>query len=133
MADASQFLFIPYQYVVISAALGGSAQQIVPLLLDQDADFELHEIFGSSTLDGAADIRPNNFTVQISDKTNGRNWSDNQVPQRILARSDGGWVLSRPVLLAKRSNMAFNIVNLSADANTVTIVLSGVKVLQYSS
>ena len=134
MPDPSNYLFIPYSYSATSGQLAVGASQTVPLLLDQDADFELWQIFALSSSDSAADIRPNNFTVQISDKTNGRLWSDGQTPQAVFARIPGGYELKRPVLLARRSNLSINFVNITTNAATLicSIQLLGAKVLQYN-
>lgn len=138
----TNYLFIPYTYSAISAALNHGASTTVPLLLDQDADFELHEIFGSSSADDVATanggmlaIRPNYFSVQISDKTNGRLWSDALLPQSIYARVPGGYKLYRPVLLARRSNLSIQFTNTTAatDAMVCRIYLLGAKVLQYNT
>ncbi len=133
MSDSNQLLFIPHCYVVTpGTALTGNASTITPLLTDQDADFELHELFATSSLDTAADIRPNNFLFQIADKTNGRNWSDALIPQAVAARVPGGWKMWRPVLIARRSNLAITFTNLSGSANTPTLTFIGHKVLAYS-
>lgn len=130
--SAANFLFIPMAYVV-SGIPAANAQVIIPLLLDQDADFELHEIFGSSSADAVGDVRPANFTFQISDKSNGRNWSDNPIPQVVISKIPDGMLIKRPVLLQRRSNMSITFNNLTAGPITCTVVLIGAKVLQYNA
>lgn len=129
MAD---FLFIPFEYVVQSASLSASAQQIVPLLLDQDADFELHELVALSSIDRDTSVAPpNNFTFQIQDKTNGRNWSDNMIPEAVAARQGGtGMLMRRPVLLARRSNLSVTFAN-GANTAVCYVAFIGHKVLQF--
>lgn len=119
------YIWVPYHYSVASAAMAGNASNQQPLVLDQDADFELHEITATSTVDNATDFRPNNFSVQITDKNNSRIWSNNRIPQVTY---NPCWILTRPVLIAKRSNLNFDFLNLSGSTNTATIVLLGFKV-----
>jgi len=122
-------IFIPYWYVITtSAAIASSGQGNVSLILDQDADFELHYITGSSTLDVSTDYRPNNFKVQIQDKSNARLWSSDFIPQSHLAQNNGPARLVRPVVLAKRSNLYFTFTNLIASTMTPTITLWGAKI-----
>lgn len=118
-------VFVPYSYVVTSgvlAATGASSTQ--PLLLDADADFELHYLAGTTDLDAATDFRPNNFSVQITDKNNGRLWSSGNVPQVTMLMLE----TRRPVLLAKRSNLNLNFLSTGASSLTATVVLHGYKV-----
>ena len=137
---STNFLFIPYSYSAISGVILHGASQTVPLLLDQDADFELHEIVVGTNSDAltdaaAAAIRPNYCALQIADKTNGRLWSDGLVPQAIYSRVPGGFKLYRPVLLARRSNLAVTFTNITAATDTLicALYLLGAKVLQYGA
>lgn len=123
------YIFTPYSYLVSSAAINAGASNQQPLVLDQDADFELHQITGYAdpASDAATDILPNRFTVQITDKNNSRIWSSAQIGILAYNRQE---FLRRPVLLAKRSNLNFNFVNATAATNNVicTVVLHGYKV-----
>jgi len=123
-------MFIPYCYVVVSPALTGNGSGIQTLVLDQDADFELHYLLGASSLDVNTNYRPNNFSVQITDKSSSRFWSSARVPQVHLGVNPGELRLIRPVLLARRTNLQFDFLNLSGSANTVTITMIGSKVVQ---
>lgn len=122
------FVFVPYSYTVSSSSINHGASNQQPLVLDQDADFELHEIFGYTDADAATDFRPNRFSVQITDKNNSRIWSSGQIAQVTL--SSPPLTLRRPVLLAKRSNLNFNFQNITAATDNViaTVVLHGYKV-----
>jgi hypothetical protein len=122
------FVFVPYSYTVASAAISTGQSNQQPLVLDQDADFELHEIYGFSSQDAATDFRPNNFTVQITDKNNSRIWSSDQIAQVTIGTPP--LTLRRPVLLAKRSNLNFNFAMVAAAVTTkiCTVVLHGYKV-----
>jgi len=135
--QSQNYLFIPYSYSASSGALNHGSSVTVPLLLDQDADFELHEIFGGSSLDTATDptfIRPLDFTFQVQDKTNGRLWSDAPMPGTVIARVPGGWRMQRPVLLARRSNLSVMFTNVTSASDGVVFYLNllGHKVLAYT-
>lgn len=118
-------VFVPYSYVAVSATLAATgASNIQPLLIDSDADFELHYIAGTTTLDAATDFRPNNFTVQITDKNNSRIWSSAPIPQVTMLMMEA----RRPVLIAKRSNLNFAFVSTGASSLAATVVLHGYKV-----
>ena len=107
--------------------MAGNGQGISPLVMDEDADFELHWILGSSTEDAATDYRANNFNLQITDKSNGRVWSSARVPQGHMSINQGGMRFPRPVLLARRSSLSFDFLNLTANSMVATITLQGVK------
>ena len=121
------YIFVPYFYVVTANQLAAGASGQVPLLLDQDADFELHSLTAYTDQDGAANYRPNNFSVQITDKNNSRIWSNVRLAQVTMVPS---YDLRRPVLLSARSNLSFDFLNLTAGtALYPTITLHGFKVL----
>lgn len=128
MADQQQppFVFVPYQYAVTTSSMNGGASQIQPLVLDQDADFELHEITAATSNGAATDIRPNFFSVQVTDKNNSHILSNQRIQQvDFMPRMR----LTRPVLFAKRSNLNFDFLNLTAGtALTATITFHGFKV-----
>lgn len=118
-------VFVPYSYVVTSgvlAATGASSNQ--PLLLDADADFELHYMAVSTDLDAGTDFRPNNASVQITDKNNGRLWASGQIPQVVMLMLE----TRRPVLIAKRSNLNIIFLSTGASSLTATLTLHGYKV-----
>lgn len=118
-------VFVPYSYVVTSgvlAATGASSNQ--PLLLDADADFELHYMAVSTDLDAGTDFRPNNASVQITDKNNGRLWASGQIPQVVILMLE----TRRPVLIAKRSNLNIIFLSTGASSLTATLTLHGYKV-----
>lgn len=122
----AQFVFVPYSYIVSSDSIDHTASNQQPLVLDADADFELHEIRGYTDQDAATDYRPNNFSVQVTDKNNSRIWSSDQIGQVAMEKL----ILTRPVLLAKRSNLLFDFTNITSatDGMTCTIVFHGFKV-----
>lgn len=122
------YVFVPYSYTVSSASINHGASNQQPLVLDQDADFELHTIYGFTDADAATDFRPNRFSVQITDKNNSRIWSNDQISQITICVPP--LELKRPVLLAKRSNININFVNTTASTDNVTctVVFHGFKV-----
>lgn len=125
--STSQILFVPYIYVIDSPTIAGNGQGISPLVMDEDADFELHWIIGSSTEDASDEFHSNYFTVQITDKSNGRVWSSGRVPQGHISINQGGMRFPRPVLLARRSSLSFDFLNLTANSMVATLTLQGVK------
>jgi len=125
----SSYLFIPFSIVVASPAIPANGSLIVPVTLDQDGDFELHYILGTCSADTPANIFNNNFSVKITDKSNSRIWSSDYVPAVILCGPTNYSIPERrPVLIARKTNMSFDILNLTAGNNTVTLVLRGYKV-----
>jgi hypothetical protein len=127
VTQAPRPIFVPYTYVATGATLAQNASGQIPLLLDQDADFELHWLTAYSDADNPVNPRSNNFTFQVMDKNNSRIWSSLPVAEVALIPR---WVLARPVLLARRSNLNFQFYNLYAGNMTPTVVMHGFKVIQ---
>ncbi len=127
--DPNNFIFIPFDVVVACPPIAANASSITPVTLDQDADFELHYIMGNSSADDPTKFFQNNFACQITDKSNSRIWSSDRVPQVVLC---GPWNQSimerRPVLMARKTNISFDVLNLTADTISVNIILRGFKV-----
>lgn len=122
-------IFSPYWYRV-DATLAALGSATVALQLDPDADFELHYIMGSSTLDAETNFANNNFTVQITDKGNSRFWSNGAIFQKCICGPDnGGLPLRRPVVIAAKSNLSFQFTDLGNDVNTASIILTGFKII----
>lgn len=131
--DVNQkYIFVPFTVVITTAAIPANGGTITPFTLDQDADFELHYITGSCTVDNVAPLQlfQNNFSVLITDKSNSRIWGSDRVPQiQLCAPWNAGLPVRRPVMLARKTNLSFDVLNLSAaNPNTVTICLQGFKV-----
>lgn len=128
----SDYLFIPYNVVVVTAAIPASGSVVTPFTLDQDGDFELHYIGGSSSLDDPTKFFQNNFSVNITDKSNSRIWGSDRTPQIVMCTPwNMGLPERRPVVLARKTNLSFDVLNLNAGGPiTVTIVLKGYKIRQ---
>lgn len=124
--DQVNYTFTPYFYAVSSASMNGGASNQQPLLLDADADFELHEVTAFTDADDATDFRPNNFSFQITDKNNSRIWSSARIQQVAF---NPNYILRRPVVLSRRSNLNFDFLNLTAaTALIATVILHGFKI-----
>jgi hypothetical protein len=122
-----RMIFIPYLYVAVGPTLAGNASGQTPLLFDEDADFELHWFTAVSSIDVATQFRPNNFSVQVTDKNNSRIWSSARVPQISFVPR---WSLDRPVVISRRTNLNLDFLNLTATAGVIpTVILHGFKVL----
>lgn len=125
---------LPFSYLV-SVALTANGSSQTSLTLQTDSFFELVTIKGSTTLDstrsdGAAlsnPFIPNNFSVQITDQSTGRQLSNARVPQRIYAPLHGSRLL-QPILLPPNTTLLFDFLDLSGSTPTVSLVLEGYKV-----
>ena len=128
MQDYRSNNILPAWYeVVITLSSGGTGTNT--LVLEQASQFELHQIFGSSSADADTDFMPNNFSLQITDNSTGRQFMNARVPQRNLcAPSNGGYRLLRPVIFPPLANLLFDALDLSSGSNTVTISLAGYKI-----
>jgi hypothetical protein len=120
---------IPFDYVVVTGSIAASGSAQTTLTLAPDSSFELHLLEGRSSLDGVTDIRPNNFSCQITIQSTGRQLSNLRVPQNLLAgTAENGPMLRRPILLSPNTVLLFDFLNLSsAAANTITLALRGYK------
>lgn len=128
MNDIRNNKILPFDYVVVSAALTANAAGVSTLTLQADSWFELHGYFGSCTEDLDTDFMPNNFSVQISDQSTGRFLSSARVPQRAIgAPANGGLLLLVPVAFPPNATLTFDFLNLTANTNTVTLTLRGIK------
>jgi len=127
--SAPNLIFAPFFYRV-DAALAALGSATVPLMLDPDADFELHYIMGASTADVATNFYNNNFSVTPADKGSSRFWANLPIQQKIICGPDNGGIpLRRPVMIAAKSNLSFQFTDLSNTAQTSSIVLIGFKVI----
>jgi hypothetical protein len=128
MNDYRSNNILPAWYEVIITT-GVSVNATATLVLEQASEFELHQIFGSSDQDAAGNFMPNNFSLQITDQSTGRQFMNARVPQRnICAPSNGGYRLIRPVIFPPLCNLLFDALDLSAHANVITITLAGYKI-----
>lgn len=122
---------VPFVYLISTVALAANASQQVLLTMQTDSSFELHSIFGSSSLDNATDFAPNNFSCLITDQTTGRQFANVRIPQRVLCGSAFQGALVRvPITFAPQASVQFDILNLSATSpNTINLALHGNKIL----
>jgi hypothetical protein len=120
--------YLPFDYVV-TLACAANGQAVVNLQLNQDADFELHNVFGLSSRDAATDQHPNNFTMQWVDASTGRQFTQGAVPQAAFGGPSNFSVREfRPITFSRNTQLQFTATDTSGNTNTVTVVLKGYKV-----
>ncbi len=123
-------LIIPFSYVVSSGPLTSGSNAQVTLTMAADSSFELMCILGSATYVGADFDAPNNFSVQITDQSTGRQLSNARVPQRCLCGvTANGWGAIR---FPANCTLLFDFLELSAQSQTATVVLKGYKLFNAS-
>ena len=126
---------LPFFYLVSSGALNANASGQVTLVLQTDSFFELVSLGASCTMDttrsdGAAlanPFSPNNFSVQITDLSTGRQLSNARIPQRVIT-PQRGFYFPQPILFTPSSNLLFDFLDVSGATNTISLVLQGYKV-----
>jgi hypothetical protein len=116
---------LPFTYVVSPGALANGETGQTILTLQQDSDFELHEIALSCSVDDMNDPESNNASVIMSDQSTGRQFSNARIPQVLVNKNNGK--LLRPVKFKSLSNIGFDFLNLTANSNTPTLILRGFK------
>ncbi len=105
---------VPFRYGVSSGVLAGSAVATIPLTLDAQSSFELHQIVGTSDNDDPTGFMQNNYTILIA-QINGQQWSSLAVPQEcICPQAIDGWKFKLPVILPPRFQMSFLFTDLGA-------------------
>lgn len=120
---------LPFYYTGVTASISGNASATLAIQLDTGTYFKWMCILGSSSLDAAADVRPNNFSLTPSLQSIGKLLNNNvRVPQRLMCGTAErpAW-FPAPVVLNPGEIIQFDILNLSASTNVVTISLFGYK------
>ena len=120
---------LPFFYTGITASISGNASATLSIQLDTGTYFKWMSILGSSSLDGVADQRPNNFSLTPSLQSIGKLLNNNvRVPQRLICGTAErpAW-FPAPVVLNPGEILQFDILNLSGSANVVTISMFGYK------
>jgi hypothetical protein len=121
---------LPFTYVFPTFTLTSGQSLVQTLQMQQSAQFELHEIFGSCTADADADVMPNNFSVLFTDQSTAMQMSNVRIPQRILcAPANQNYREVRPVIFAPGANIQADVLDLSAGNNVVTIAWRGYLIL----
>jgi hypothetical protein len=122
---------IPFDYVIVAPATAANGSIVTTLTLATDSEFELHTYFGASDQDTALSFGISNFSIQIIDQSTGRQLSNARVPQSCFCGPhDIVYRLARPVIFMPGAVLAFDILDLSAHINIVTIVLRGFKIFK---
>ena len=120
---------LPFFYTGITASISGNASATLSSQLDTGTYFKWMSILGSSSLDGVADQRPNNFSLTPSLQSIGKLLNNNvRVPQRLICGTAErpAW-FPAPVVLNPGEILQFDILNLSGSSNVVTISMFGYK------
>ncbi len=121
---------LPFIYVFPTFTLTSGQALVQTLQMQQSAQFELHEIFGSCTADADTDLMPNNFSVLFTDQSTSMQMSNLRVPQRILcAPSNQGFRQIRPIIFSPGAIIQADVLDLSAGNNVVTIAWAGYLIL----
>lgn len=117
---------LPFTYVFPTFTLTANQSVVQTLQMEQSAQFELHEIFGTCTADADTDFMPNNFSVLFTDQSTHKQMSNLRVPQRNLCGpANGGYREVRPVIFAPGANIQADVLDLSGGGNVVTITWRG--------
>jgi len=120
----------PFTYLkqlTLAASLGATVEGT--LTLEANSMFELLEWIGVSSEEDGTEYRPNYFSVEITDQSTGRNFSNSAVPQCLLTHQvvDSGLQNIRQIVFPPSTNITFKLTNLTANAQTVTIGAKGYK------
>ena len=125
---------LPFDYVVnatLGAAIGATVS--TTLIMQADSRFELMAILGTGGINATTENSlqyPNSFTVSIRDQTTGRDLMSAPVPQRVLCGNAYRQLAEkRGIVFEPQSNILFTFTNLTADANNITLVLKGYKII----
>jgi hypothetical protein len=129
MNDYRSNNIIPAWYGLSIGPITASSSLQGNLVLEQSSEFELHQIFGSSSEDDPNDPQPNNFSVSITDNGTGRQLMNIKIPQsHLCCPANNGYRLVRPVIFPALCNLLFEVLDLSGNANTVKLTLAGYKI-----
>ena len=115
---------IPFLYAV-NVTLAANAQGQTTLTLASDSTFELHEFVGSTDVDAATTVLPNNFTVSIN-ILGGLSLMNLPTPQRVIcAPSNRVIPEARMVVFPPNAQIAFTFLNLTADTINIFFGMKG--------
>lgn len=118
---------VPFSYVVQVTGLSGNSTTLVTKTLARDSYFMLCRWLAWTDQDAASEFTTNNFKVQITDQTTGRQLSDFRVPQNIISPAGRPQNLLMPVILFESSILQFDFENLTASTMEINFVLDGFK------
>jgi len=126
-------LIIPFDYVY-TAVLTANGSSSGVLQLASDSTFELMRILVLTSADVPTNYWNNNFTVQATDQSTGRQLSNSPVQQCNFATNayQYGNDEKYPILFPAQGIIQFAIVNLLNTALTVNLTLKGYKIFQTS-
>jgi len=113
-----------YAYNPPGTAVAAATTQVIPLTIDQDADFmAMYLTFTATTLA--------NWTLQIEDTDSSRTWFRNPIP--ILGHFDNtareNYMLPAARYLGRQTVVTFTVTNAGGAPDTIFIVMHGYKLV----
>lgn len=127
MNDYTTQTRIPFWYSFPVAILTNGSNDTKGLTIETNSAFECWKVLISCTADGDTDTNPNNVTIRLQDNGTGRFLSGAQIAQRIISPISGENRFPTPVIFAPSSTLVCEYTDLSAGANSVSVVLQGFK------
>lgn len=122
---------LPFVYGV-ELTLGANASGTTQLNIQSDSSFLWTGLFGMSDQDDATDFFPNNFKIQLTDQSTGRNLSNIKIPQKLIAAPTNQKAqLFQPVVFMPNSTIVFDVENLVGSQAVVTLALMGYKLFNF--
>lgn len=118
-----------FYYVGVSGSIAANASSTLSIQLDTGTYFKWMGTLGSSSLDTSAMTRPANFSVLPSLKSlNVFLANSTRIPQSLFCgTAENPLWLPNPVILNPGEIFNFDLLNLQASSNIVTIALLGYK------
>jgi hypothetical protein len=132
--DYPTSLIIPFSYIATIKAIPGMATQATVIQMASDSTFELLRMMAISSADVPANYFQNNFSVQLTDQSTGRQLSQDFIPQSCFVTNQYqfGGDEKYPILFPAQGIINLNFTNLTNAALTVNFVLKGYKIFQTS-
>lgn len=117
----------PYVFVVpCNDIAASSTKDFTPVVIGNDADFELHEVLINHEDDADTDFMPNNCSLKLKlESPYGRDLTSDFVPARLLQGIFTGGL--RKVVIPAGGKLSGTVKNLIAAEKDTTVVFRGVK------
>jgi hypothetical protein len=127
-------LILPFTYLFPAIVIPALGQVQQNLQMASDSYFELLRYVGISSADNPTDYAPNNFSVQLTDQSTGKQMMSGQVPQAMaITRSyQFGNDEKYPIQFPAQTIVVGTFINLTNSQLTVTFGLKGYKIFQLS-
>lgn len=119
-------VWIPVSFTLTSLQ---TVQQTIQFAANYE--FELHSLWGQSSVDADTDFMPGNFTLNILGTVSGISWTNNIfINQRIMVSpSNGGNPLLCPIIFPPNSQIQLQVTDTTSGNNTVMVVFHGYYIL----